>query len=240
MINQNICVICLDHRKKHSMNDLNSNEYEIDLSKISMAQIKKFKSLKESSTSQEEKNVFYCNKDLAMELSPQFEKKIFCPICYIFEFNDNNCSDLNKTCTLNCNHKFCKSCLENYIEYKIDRFRLYEIKCLNLDCEYIIQDYEIQKILDDENFKKYKKIKTKMNFYYKINQKVLPCPHPDCECVIFMENSIEELQKNLSTVWSSNQKNKGVKLFYLCELSHSFCIICQDKAHPNRKCNDVK
>lgn len=201
------------------------------MSKISMAQIKTFKTLKETFTSDEVNLNF---DSLALKYKGLFENKNLCTVCYDFEFNDANTSDVSKTVILECGHKYCKLCMVKYIKAKIQRFYMSALKCINPDCRYKISEREIESILEDGNLKRYKLIKNKNNFYYHLNPNFVPCPYPDCESLVELDNSLEELKKNKNLI-----NDKSLKIFYTCSYRHEFCILCREPVHRNKKCIDV-
>ena len=66
---------------------------------------------------------------------------------------------------LECRHLFCKSCWYNYLKVKILESKLKFIKCLEYECNKIIPDEIIRKIIEknEKLLEKYNKYKFKLD-----------------------------------------------------------------------------
>ena len=90
--------------------------------------------------------------------------QLICTIC---------CDNFKEKYNLQCGHYYCKECLIKFIISCLENISKFnEIKCL-------IDDNLIEDLLDDDNFKKYKKFKKRI--YSLTNHKLIPCPYPDCD-----------------------------------------------------------
>ena len=68
-----------------------------------------------------------------------------CPICYD-KFED----DPDTIFTLSCNHKVMDNCLREYFVNMIQKNKLDEIRCPNLECKRLIGANEISKIFNEQ------------------------------------------------------------------------------------------
>ena len=105
-----------------------------------------------------------------------------------------------------CNHSFCLGCLNKYLMVKLNSLEILSIPCPQINCGCIVSEEIIQKVLADNQFKRYKKFKTIANlnldpsvrcrfiyfifwlFFSKINKSFIikfpGCPTADCETFI--------------------------------------------------------
>ena len=120
---------------------------------------------------------------------------------------------------LRCLHYFCKNCWFEYLKEKINNANVAKISCMQNGCNIILDDYFINKIInqDEELIKKYKKFSEKKRLLQS-NKDIKFCPFPDCDGYAEKKNN-----------------DKYVK----CNFGHEFCFICLNKPHGNRKCSEI-
>ena len=114
-------------------------------------------------------NIIYTNSPNSNILNTN--NQLICTIC---------CDNFKEKYNLQCGHYYCKECLIKFIISCLENISKFnEIKCLNEFCQQKIDDNLIEDLLDDDNFKKYKKFKKRI--YSLTNHKLIPCPYPDCD-----------------------------------------------------------
>ena len=145
------------------------------------------------------------------------EASFNCSIC----ITENN---INKDCiTLNCNHKFCKECLQNFLEVKIKdgEIQSTDIKCPEQKCNEPIEFSTLEYILSKEIIDKFIKF-TLINLKGKNEEEMfLRCHTKDCENIFLITKN---QQDTLHTCEACNVK---------------FCIFCIDP-HDGMTCNEYK
>ena len=150
--------------------------------------------------------------DVNIYLNHSNKKQKICPICGEVLLKSD--IKINK---LKCKHLFCTDCFFNYLKEKINNNQFLQITCPEKDCEEIIGNNMIIKILINE-----KNLLEKYNKLVKRNQLMLDpniqlCPFPDCES------------------YAKKGKSKYVKCI---ENKHKFCFNCLKDWHNNIPCKD--
>ena len=139
-------------------------------------------------------------------------KTKLCLIC-----GDNLIKNDYKINELKCSHYFCADCYYNYIKEKINNNQFLQINCPQKDCEEIIGNNMIVKIIMND-----KPLLDKYNKLVKRNQlmldpKIQLCPFPDCE----------------------SYAKKGQSKYVKCiGNKHQFCFNCLKQWHDNIPCKD--
>ena len=149
------------------------------------------------------------NNELIINLD-DIQNDFTCPICGdLIENNKNNVIKLDK-----CGDEYCINCWYNYIQSKIEEGYV-NIKCMNYDCQEILNKEFILKIIKDNDklIKKYDKFSKKLEILNNPNKKF--CPYKNCD-------SYGEKIDN----------NKYIK----CKNGHKFCFICLKEWHGNKPC----
>ena len=119
---------------------------------------------------------------------------------------------------LKCYHMFCNDCYYEYIKEKVNTNQINRIKCPKKNCDIILEDNFIERILirDIPLLDKYKKLQAHRQLI--LNPNVQLCPFPDCESYAMKK----EEDNYVSCI-----KNK-----------HKFCFNCLKDWHGNKKCDD--
>ena len=149
------------------------------------------------------------NNELIINLD-DIQNDFTCPICGdLIENNKNNVIKLDK-----CGDEYCINCWYNYIQSKIEEGYV-NIKCMNYDCQEILNKEFILNIIKDNDklIKKYDKFSKKLEILNNPNKKF--CPYKNCD-------SYGEKIGN----------NKYVK----CKNGHKFCFICLKDWHGKEEC----
>ena len=201
-LNPNFCYICGESKKLHK--NVNSNNGHSNSSNNNSVN-NQDEFLKEKENIDEYQNI--CENITSNE-NILIKKKIFCLIC------DSNSEFIEKI-HLNCHHIYCHECWFIYLKGKIENNKLFDIKCMNYECnEKLSNEFIMQYIESDEELiKKYLKFKNRIELMKRKDIKF--CPFPDCE-------GFSEINKN------SN--------YCKCNFGHEFCSKCNNKWHKNSKC----
>jgi hypothetical protein len=151
------------------------------------------------------------NENHILTLNNKKEEEDFCKICL---------GSLTNTIYLLCSHKFCSTCLINYITSKINIKDVDRIVCPQYNCNRLFSHKDIVMILSE--YEKYKKEVCRL-YLKKLKEKeliqssvYLKCPFPDCDS------------------YSSEQGWKNSK-FKTCMENHKFCFICNKSQESHLK-----
>jgi hypothetical protein len=239
-IQNDLCIICNDIREKHF--DYGETIYD-PLELINVNQHDKYNNsigsrnfsdnsgnFKEKSahnlSDMSSRNIYDSstknaeNKNNINNLVKKFEKdflgKELCIICYENEVGGKKQTDVFH---LECGHKFCTKCVNNYLTSLINEAKVVNIKCLQAGCQMSYTDEDIKSNVEPDIFEKFKKFKKRNSFLEKLQRGMIPCISPDCE------------------EWVSFRE--GDNIFVKCELGHEFCALCKGKWHIGKQCQDV-
>ena len=149
------------------------------------------------------------NNELIINLD-NIQNDFTCPICGdLIENNKNNVIKLDK-----CGDEYCINCWYNYIQSKIEEGYV-NIKCMNFDCQEILNKEFIMKIIKDNDklIKKYDKFSKKLEILNNPNKKF--CPYKNCD---------------------SYGEKIGKDKYIKCKNGHKFCFICLKEWHGNKPC----
>jgi hypothetical protein len=114
-LNPNFCYICGESKKLHK--NVNSNNRHSNSSN-------------NNSVNNQDELLILKNNIIEYQNSSEnilIKKKIFCLIC------DSNSEFIEKI-HLNCHHIYCHECWFIYLKGKIENNKLFEIKCMNYEC----------------------------------------------------------------------------------------------------------
>jgi len=183
-------------------------------------------------------------KKIEIKKEPEIKE---CEICL---------GELTNTYKLDCKHSFCRDCLEEYINNKINNSEIRNIPCPNGKdkCAYVFKDLIIDKLVNKLNMERYKKFKRR-NELTKIKGVIL-CPIPDCESFAIIDknlitqqyldnmrnnyvfNTKIECELNFSQNFVAELKQKLLrdKISMCIEQNHSFCLKCKQASHIGRNC----
>ena len=130
-----------------------------------------------------------------------YEKNEKCGICL---------GEIQDKYTLICGDFFCKKCIIDLLEDRIDNISSFEkMECPR--CHESINESTIIYLLNNEYLRKYNKIKTKIEGLK--NKNNVPCPHPDCEGFALKEKEVNGTLE--------------------CNNGHIFCHKCLEEIHSN-------
>lgn len=156
-----------------------------------------------------------CFEEMLKKAYDENEPKFTCTICHsIYKISDS--------ITLPCDHRYCKNCLKNYLENKINEAKVTkeDLSCPEGNCVAIDTNY-IKSIVDAEMFNKYEhfsmerwtpKLKSGEIFY--------SCNGVNCNFKIVLGKDIEEFE--------------CPKCRKIC------CPKCKEEVHKNLTCEEHK
>ena len=131
---------------------------------------------------------------------------VYCDICY----EEVAKRDLFG---LTCKHIFCKDCMKDHLENNIKDGKVIKIPCMQLGCEEVFEDEDVERFGDKEVFDKY--LRFKENLRVDLDPNLRWCPRPDCEFYV-----------------EKKPKSKTTK----CKCGTNVCMACGAEAKEMHKC----
>lgn len=155
--------------------------------------------------------------------NPAAKKELECGIC----FEEKNVD--KEFITLECEHKFCKDCLEGYINTEIQKGEYIHNQNKNVSCPNCKNDIDLQiinNVLSDKNlYDKYEKsiIQKELEKENRKDstEKMIRCPNSTCQYFCFIDTKITSFAK-----------------CPLCDLE--FCVNGCKKVHKGNTCAQMK
>lgn len=140
-----------------------------------------------------------------------------CPICC-----ENSIIQINPKLIFSCSHVYCGTCLEKYLTQKIVNGYVMNMRCASYNCPRIFTNTEIEEIVKEDVYQKYKKFFTrKANLHIHCEEIAIQCPFPDCEEILFFE------------------RRTHINAKLVCANGHKFCGKCGDLSwHSGYNCKD--
>lgn len=129
-----------------------------------------------------------------------------CTVCY---------EEVEKTRSLECNHKFCEDCFRGYLESQVSSGpdSVYST-CPQQKCGLIVPIKMFKQLCTDESFKKYQKYFKKS--FIEMNKRTKWCPAPSCQYAVEYPSMMQ------------------TDIF--CPCGNDFCFKCLKKAHRPIHC----
>ena len=113
--------------------------------------------------------------------------------------------------TLICGHYFCRECLYERIKSILNCISDFDkIRCPI--CNELIDNNSLKRLLNEEEFNFYEKIKMRIEGLR--NKNLIPCPYPDCE------GFANRLTENKTSI-------------FICQNNHYFCEKCMEVVDKN-------
>ncbi|KAM3136255.1 hypothetical protein pb186bvf_011714 [Paramecium bursaria] len=124
---------------------------------------------------------------------------------------------------LECGHQFCRylntlldsPCYHDYLKDKISTGQIQKITCPYKDCEQVISDEIIQKIVTADKFNQYQYFLQRL--FVENNPNLKWCPKPGCDCFV----------------------EKGPKNIVSCFCGQEVCFLCGNQAHGTLPCSEA-
>ncbi len=86
--------------------------------------------------------------------------------------------DRSRVPVTDCKHIFCQECWTQYLEVNIKDGNIKKLKCPDPECDRKVSDKEIEKLVDEQTIRKYKKFKLNLEVAKDPNKRW--CLTPDC------------------------------------------------------------
>ena len=181
ILNKSSDFLIFDKKEKYKKN------YFSLIKNVAVERLKKLKRPNSRKKNKKKSSVVHSNKI----------KNDFCSICL---------GEIKEKYTLICGDFFCKECLYERIKSILKCISDFDkIRCPL--CNELIEDNTLKRLLNENEYKFYEKIKMRIEGLK--NKNLIPCPYPDCEG--FANRAIEH-------------KNK----IYICQNNHYFCGKCRE------------
>ena len=136
-----------------------------------------------------------------------------CIIC------DNEYHALSDVSLLNCNHKACKNCYQQYLYHQVhDGIGCIKTKCLEYKCNAPIPFTLFKNLLNEKDFSKYSRFVT--DDFIKNCKRLKWCTSPKCDLVIL----------------TSSPQVKSV----FCSCGQCSCFQCGEEGHEPASCHQTK
>ncbi|CAK70958.1 unnamed protein product (macronuclear) [Paramecium tetraurelia] len=110
----------------------------------------------------------------AIEYENESQQLNQCPICQ--EYKGDNFD-------LECKHRFCRNCLEQYLNVKIDEGIVMHIRCPS--CSYTISYEEVVQIIQKLKLAKFEKFRTQ--YKGENNPSMRHCPNKSCDLYVLLD-----------------------------------------------------
>ena len=130
-----------------------------------------------------------------------------CDVCYTE-------SDAKSFFGLNCNHVFCRGCMEDHLKAKVMDGNVEDIPCLQVGCSEIFSRDQIQSFGSKEIYEKY--LQFRLNIDVDMDPKLKWCPRSNCNRFV---RKTGIFQKKVT-----------------CECGAVVCLKCGQLDHPGKKC----
>ncbi|KAI9017365.1 hypothetical protein BC832DRAFT_569937 [Gaertneriomyces semiglobifer] len=152
--------------------------------------------------------------DAKMQPKPLVVPGFECPICYMDD-------DDMETLALQCGHRFCRSCYENYLNEKVtEQGESRRIQCMEQGCGVIVDERTVETLVAPRILEKYNKLL--LRTYVDDSPHLKWCPAPDCEHAVECHVPSSALNEVVPTVH--------------CQCGHAFCFGCSLPDHQPSIC----
>lgn len=136
-----------------------------------------------------------------------------CSICYNHVLS--NCVHVLSK----CNHRFCGSCVTNYLENAFKEGNLLNTSCLDMNCKQELSDEDLIKAVGTNGFGKIKQYR--MLAHLRLEPNCRWCPKDTCDNGVIGNPKDENFPRLTCNLCFTN-----------------FCFHCSDYWHPNLSCKD--
>lgn len=187
--NSDPCLICNEGIDQHNSDTIDVSEFQAHESyQVSLIKIR------------ETPNI---------QIQPNSGFEVECEICYM-KYRAGT------IITLQCDHKFCRKCLNSYLSLEINEGRVLEIRCCQADCELIFEESIIQSVLDDAILEKY--CRFKRSKLIESDPESRWCPNIRCRHMV-------------------KRKDKTSKYLKCKRCDTEICFECKEVWHPELTCD---
>ncbi|KAG4077067.1 hypothetical protein HA402_016054 [Bradysia odoriphaga] len=166
-----------------------------------------------AAVSEQERDAFFRDAKI---LNPRFNDR---------RRNDNIIADClicfdkrQRTTGLQCGHKFCQNCWNQYLTTKIVEYGAQRIPCPDSKCAIIVEDGIVNDLISDPNvIRKYNR--SICNNYVKFKTNLSWCTSPGCDYLI--------------------DQIDGLTISVTCKCGNQFCLECHELSHSPISCRHL-
>ncbi|XP_029650318.1 ankyrin repeat and IBR domain-containing protein 1 isoform X2 [Octopus sinensis] len=135
-----------------------------------------------------------------------------------------------------CEHRFCRSCWEQYLNLKIQEGDAHHITCPGYDCSRLVPVDVIENVVSRPMARRYLQFDIKA--FVDSNPSMKWCPYPGCARAVHLPEIENNTGSNslLSTVKIPEDTSRAVD----CGNGHYFCWNCLGEAHEPCCCDNWK
>ncbi|KAJ3072580.1 hypothetical protein HDU98_003354 [Podochytrium sp. JEL0797] len=165
------------------------------------------------------------NAGVVLEARPS-SKEFECEVCFATEGEGEGEGEGDKRTALKCQHQVCSDCYKMYLDGKInEQGESRRIQCPDANCNVIVDEETVEKLVDKVTFEKYKSLLLKA--YVDDLPSLRWCPHPNCDYAVECKVPHSSLDEIVPSVQ--------------CGADHRFCFGCGlDQDHQPCVCSLVK
>lgn len=139
------------------------------------------------------------------------DEEIECRIC-------DDDFPLEETLAIGCGHRFCEDCWKDYLEERTNRGVSNVLSpCPSYKCPAVVPDTLFEKVLDEEDYKKYQHLIVRS--FVEDSRTLRWCPAPRCDSAV-------EAFSQITTV--------------LCRCGFKFCFRCHEEDHQPITCDNLQ
>lgn len=160
-----------------------------------------------------------------LAIKTNFGASEVCSIC------DNQILYEDVPLSLSCNHEFCRSCWESYLNVKIKEGNTHNIQCPAFDCSTLVPVETIESLVSREMARRYLQFDIKA--FVESNPTLKWCPSPGCGRAVRLPSSMLP-SLNVSVEASSSGETEA--MIVDCGSGHFFCWHCLKEAHLPCSC----
>jgi ariadne-1 len=145
--------------------------------------------------------------------NPQAADSLLCRICY------TGYKDTSEMVTLPCNHFFCTSCMNDFMEFEVQTGAgCSALQCPSPKCNCKLPESLVRSIAPPACYEKF--CSFMLRSFVEINRSCRWCPNAGCDVAV--------------------EYPGGGVIDVNCSCGHSFCFACGDEAHRPVSCPDLK
>ncbi len=191
------------------------------------------------------------SEKIEINIKNEVIKLLNCEICL---------GEISSEFKLECKHCYCKECLEDYINNKINNSEISKIPCPRGKdkCSYIFKEEIIKTLVNKDNLERYYRFVRRKEIGSM--KGLIFCPFPDCESFSILNKNLIKKEflsdiknkylfnnKISSDLVDFNNQNRLIEIkndldnnIGIClEFNHSFCLNCKQVSHPGSDCKNI-
>jgi hypothetical protein len=128
--------------------------------------------------------------------------------------------DLQRYTLDECSHKYCRDCLRQYVESRVNDNRVKDIRCPEPGCTHILGHHEIRHVLSKELFQRFDFLLFKKSLESDPNCRF--CPRPGCGAAMI------------------GDKSRPMLICPEKKCRFTFCFNCREEWHHDATCEEYQ